>query len=324
MADPITGLIATTRLHLLRLDAAIAADHADAARLTPLRDDRYAQLDGAGGGVPADEPDRTRGRRTRPPRRRPPRSSCPTRRRRSSRAVRGRRGDRAGRSSPTRISTASRYRAAIYGSIAAALATPPGGARVTRTHPAAVRPTRPPGPTTRTPASSRAPRRAADRHPHVRLAPPGRAPRRSAVAGRGHRPAARAGRRAGRGLGVRARRRLQPGRRRDDRPTPAPGTCCVATPPRPGSSRAARRRRNPLPPTRFRWRVVDARDGPAAGAGHRVGRRRRVAGGHRRRPTTPSSAGSRCSACPTPPCGWPCGSRCPASCRAPCRSPGQP
>ena len=42
--DPINGLIATTRLHLLRLDAAIAADPADAARLTPLRDDRQAQL----------------------------------------------------------------------------------------------------------------------------------------------------------------------------------------------------------------------------------------------------------------------------------------
>ena len=42
--DPINGLIATTRLHLLRLYAAIAADQADAARLTPLRDDRQAQL----------------------------------------------------------------------------------------------------------------------------------------------------------------------------------------------------------------------------------------------------------------------------------------
>ena len=42
--DPINGLIATTRLHLLRLDAAIAVDQADAARLTPLRDDRQAQL----------------------------------------------------------------------------------------------------------------------------------------------------------------------------------------------------------------------------------------------------------------------------------------
>lgn len=42
--DPINGLIATTRLHLLRLNAAIGADAADAARLTPLRDDRQAQL----------------------------------------------------------------------------------------------------------------------------------------------------------------------------------------------------------------------------------------------------------------------------------------
>ncbi|MBM9465874.1 hypothetical protein [Nakamurella leprariae] len=43
--DPLTGLIATTRLHLLRLDAAITADPADAARLTPLRADRQAHLD---------------------------------------------------------------------------------------------------------------------------------------------------------------------------------------------------------------------------------------------------------------------------------------
>jgi len=42
--DPINGLIATTRLHVLRLDAAIAADPADAPRLAPLRDDRQAQL----------------------------------------------------------------------------------------------------------------------------------------------------------------------------------------------------------------------------------------------------------------------------------------
>jgi len=42
--DPINGLIATTRLHLLRLDAAIAADPTDAPRLTPLRDDRQAHL----------------------------------------------------------------------------------------------------------------------------------------------------------------------------------------------------------------------------------------------------------------------------------------
>ncbi|MEP6561273.1 MAG: hypothetical protein ABJD68_09400 [Nakamurella sp.] len=42
--DPINGLIATTRLHLLRLDAAIAADATDTARLTPLRDNRQEQL----------------------------------------------------------------------------------------------------------------------------------------------------------------------------------------------------------------------------------------------------------------------------------------
>lgn len=43
--DPITGLIATTRLHVLRLNAAIAADKQQAALLTQLRDDRQAHLE---------------------------------------------------------------------------------------------------------------------------------------------------------------------------------------------------------------------------------------------------------------------------------------
>ena len=46
VSDPITGLIATTRLHVLRLEAAIAAYPDQAPLLTPLRDDRAAQLAG--------------------------------------------------------------------------------------------------------------------------------------------------------------------------------------------------------------------------------------------------------------------------------------
>jgi hypothetical protein len=43
-ADPIPTLIATTRLHVVRLTNSIAADKSLAARLTPLRDDRQAHL----------------------------------------------------------------------------------------------------------------------------------------------------------------------------------------------------------------------------------------------------------------------------------------
>jgi hypothetical protein len=44
VADPIPTLIATTRLHLVRLTNSIAADKTLIARLTPLRDDRQAHL----------------------------------------------------------------------------------------------------------------------------------------------------------------------------------------------------------------------------------------------------------------------------------------
>ncbi len=43
-ADPMPTLIATTRLHLVRLTNAIAADPTLAKRLTPLRNDRQAHL----------------------------------------------------------------------------------------------------------------------------------------------------------------------------------------------------------------------------------------------------------------------------------------
>ncbi len=43
-ADQMLSLIATTKLHLLRLEAGLAADKSLAAKLTPLRDDRKAHL----------------------------------------------------------------------------------------------------------------------------------------------------------------------------------------------------------------------------------------------------------------------------------------
>lgn len=45
LTDPISSLLATTRLHLFRLDAAITAAPDQAALLTVLRDDRQAHLD---------------------------------------------------------------------------------------------------------------------------------------------------------------------------------------------------------------------------------------------------------------------------------------
>lgn len=42
--DPMVNLIATTRLHLLRLETAVAKGGELAATLTPLRDDRKAHL----------------------------------------------------------------------------------------------------------------------------------------------------------------------------------------------------------------------------------------------------------------------------------------
>ncbi len=120
--DPINGLIATTRLHLIRLNAAIAADKADAARLKPLRDDRQAQLtalekelarvspSGAGAsGSSAAAP--TTGAVTLPEN--------------PEEIISAVRGDAATAQVQftDALSAASRYRAALYGSIAASLAS---------------------------------------------------------------------------------------------------------------------------------------------------------------------------------------------------------
>lgn len=123
--DPINGLIATTRLHVLRLDAAIAADQADAGKLQPLRDDRQQHLDALTAEYartnPAD-PNATAAGLTA--------SGAPTS---GAVALPGSpeaivsavRGDAATAQVQftDAISTASRYRAAMYGTIAASLAS---------------------------------------------------------------------------------------------------------------------------------------------------------------------------------------------------------
>ncbi len=120
--DPINGLIATTRLHLIRLNAAIAADKADAARLTPLRDDRQAQLTAlekeyarvnpsASGAPNSGAAAPTTGAVTLPEN--------------PEEIISAVRGDAATAQVQftDAISAATRYRAALYGSIAASLAS---------------------------------------------------------------------------------------------------------------------------------------------------------------------------------------------------------
>lgn len=119
--DPINGLIATTRLHLLRLDAAIAADQADAARLTPLRDDRQAQLTALEAEFARSNPGSTAAASA---------SAAPTTGPVTlpdtpEEIISAVRGDAATAQVQftDATSSATRYRAAIYGSIAASLAS---------------------------------------------------------------------------------------------------------------------------------------------------------------------------------------------------------
>jgi len=123
VSDPITGLIATTRLHILRLEAAIAAYPDQAALLTPLRDDRAAQLaaleaedarvnpPGTGASSSATSSAPASGQVTVPPS--------------PAAAISSIRGDAATAQVQftDAVSNASRYRAALYGSIAASLAS---------------------------------------------------------------------------------------------------------------------------------------------------------------------------------------------------------
>lgn len=121
--DPINGLIATTNLHLLRLDAAIAADPTDAPRLTPLRDDRQAQLTALEAEFARTNPTGA-GTVTSPTVAAPPAGTI-TMPDTPEAIISAVRGDAATAQVQftDATSSASRYRAALFGSIAAALAS---------------------------------------------------------------------------------------------------------------------------------------------------------------------------------------------------------
>jgi hypothetical protein len=120
--DPINGLIATTRLHLLRLDAAIAADQADAARLTPLRADRQAHLDALQAEFARVNPAAVSGSVTAAASAPAASIAMPDTPEAIISAVRGDAATAQVQFTDA-ISSASRYRAAMFGSIAAALAS---------------------------------------------------------------------------------------------------------------------------------------------------------------------------------------------------------
>jgi hypothetical protein len=123
--DPINGLIATTNLHLLRLNAAIAADPTDAPRLTALRDDRQAQLtalEAEYARVNPTVPDSSGAAVTSPPGVVPTAITMPDTPEAIISAVRGDAATAQVQFTDA-TSSASRYRAALFGSIAAALAS---------------------------------------------------------------------------------------------------------------------------------------------------------------------------------------------------------
>ena len=120
--DPINGLIATTRLHLLRLDAAIAADQADAARLTPLRADRQAHLDALEAEFARVNPAAASGSATAAASAPAASIAMPDTPEAIISAVRGDAATAQVQFTDA-ISSASRYRAAMFGSIAASLAS---------------------------------------------------------------------------------------------------------------------------------------------------------------------------------------------------------
>lgn len=123
--DPINGLIATTNLHLLRLNAAIAADPTDAVRLTPLRDDRQAQLTALEAEFARTNPSGTSSAGTLTPAASdvPPATiTLPDSPEAIISAVRGDAATAQVQFTDA-TSSASRYRAALFGSIAASLAS---------------------------------------------------------------------------------------------------------------------------------------------------------------------------------------------------------
>ncbi len=123
--DPISGLIATTRLHILRLDAAIAADQGDAGKLTPLRADRQAHLDALTAEYARTNPNDPNATAAGTSGASAPASGAVTLPSSPEAIVSAVRGDAATAQVQftDAISTASRYRAAMYGTIAASLAS---------------------------------------------------------------------------------------------------------------------------------------------------------------------------------------------------------
>ena len=233
--DPINGLIATTRLHLLRLDAAIAADQADAARLTPLRDDRQAQLTALEAEFARIEPATSTAAASASDA--APTTGAVALPDTPEAIISAVRGDAATAQVQftDATSSASRYRAAML-RLDRRHRWPATGrcwhdqshahphARPT-THPSVDRGVRGSGGESRRPARSsarpRPPRRPA-RWPRTRS-----------------RAAIRAGRRAGRGLGLRPGRRLRPGSGGDDRRRPVRTSAAPGRHRRPAHRRAA-------------------------------------------------------------------------------------
>jgi len=124
VSDPIAGLIATTRLHILRLEAAIAAYPDQAPLLTPLRDDRVAQLAGLEAEYARVNPAGASSTAA-PTAPTLPASGQIAAAPSPEAAISSIRGDAATAQVQftDAVSNASRYRAALYGSIAASLAS---------------------------------------------------------------------------------------------------------------------------------------------------------------------------------------------------------
>ncbi len=119
--DPISTLIATTRLHIVRLTNAIAADTTLAKRLTPLRNDRQSHLDALIAELARTSPDAAAQASAAPT----TDPSIPVPTGGSVQILAGMRSDAAQAQGlfTDAFGTASRYRAALFGSIAACLAS---------------------------------------------------------------------------------------------------------------------------------------------------------------------------------------------------------
>jgi hypothetical protein len=119
-ADPIPTLIATTRLQMVKLTNAIAAQSSLAARLTPLRDDRAAHLDGLIKEYARTSPQAAAAEKARPTT--DPTISVPAGAVPLLAALRSDAALAQGMFTDA-FGVASRYRAALFGSIAACLAS---------------------------------------------------------------------------------------------------------------------------------------------------------------------------------------------------------